>query len=85
MLEGGSLRELVRTEFRDPSGPGSPSSLDRAIDGLRLLGEQVQLARGSSSATTRGVRVEVAAMSIPVRAGGGNYHSADQANVLRTH
>lgn len=77
MLEGGSLRELVRTEFRDPSGPASPSSLDRAIDGLRLLGEQVQLARGSSSATTRGVRVEVAAMSIPVRGERGTSCATD--------
>lgn len=78
MLEGGSLRELVRTEFRDPSGPASPSSLDRAIDGLRLLGEQVQLARGSSSATTRGVRVEVAAMSIPVRGERGTSCATDR-------
>lgn len=69
VLDGPSLRALLRREFREPAPPKAsiPADLDRAIQGLRLLGQQVHLARGSSCATTRDVRVEVTAEFVGVR------------------
>jgi hypothetical protein len=66
-----ALRAVVRRAFRAPavaaagarpSAAGSAANsdpLDRAFAGLRLLGEQAAMAASSSSATTRGVRVDV--------------------------
>ncbi|KAL6766756.1 hypothetical protein ACKKBG_A37230 [Auxenochlorella protothecoides x Auxenochlorella symbiontica] len=61
-LTASSLRTLVRDQFRQPLPPDAePNDLDRAIQGIRVLSDQIHLARGSSSATTRGVQVEVTA------------------------
>jgi len=65
-----ALRAVVRRAFREPAAaqpaalgrlPAAATAdpLDRAFAGLRLLGEQAAMAASSSSATTRGVRVDV--------------------------
>ena len=62
-LTPAELRAAVRRAFRQPpAGSSSEAELDAAFGSLRLLGEQVQLQRGSSSATTEGVHVEVLGM-----------------------
>lgn len=69
-LTASSLRTLVRDQFRQPLPPDAePNDLDRAIQGIRVLSDQIHLARGSSSATTRGVQVEVTADFVGVSAG----------------
>jgi hypothetical protein len=48
----------VRRAFRRPPAADA-DPLDRAFPSLRLLGEQMHMARCSSSCTTDGVRVDV--------------------------
>jgi hypothetical protein len=67
------LRDTVRRAFRDPAAldihdnGGKQPPLDRAFEALRVLGEQTHLARCSSSATSNGIRVDVATGFVGVR------------------
>jgi hypothetical protein len=65
------LRDAVRSEFRSPSVPpagGASELLDRAFTTLKVLLEQLHLARCSSSATTDGVRVDVCSAFVGTQA-----------------
>ena len=55
------LRQTARSQFRapPPAAGGETELLDRAFTSLRVLSEQLHLARCSSTATTEGIHVEV--------------------------
>jgi hypothetical protein len=89
-----ALRTVVRRAFRAPAvaaagarpsaagsaaaGSAAADPLDRAFAGLRLLGEQAAMAASSSSATTRGVRVDVTSQFLGRR---GDLEGASAASV----
>jgi hypothetical protein len=70
-----SLKQCIRSEFRQPTSTAtetdtdteaaaasssvSPDLLDRAFTSLRVLEEQLHMARCSSTATTNSIRVDV--------------------------
>lgn len=64
-----NLRALIGSEFRHPRPEVDPEleDLDRALQAIRVLGDQVHLARSSSRAVTQGVQVEVTAEYVGVR------------------
>jgi hypothetical protein len=74
------LRETIRTEFRHPSPveapttptsssvPTTPDLLDRAFTSLRVLEEQLHMARCSSTATTNSIRVDVCSAFVGTQA-----------------
>ena len=57
----GVLRQCVRDAFHHPAPPVDSQSelLDRAFTSLRILGEQIHMARCSSTETTHALRVDV--------------------------
>lgn len=63
------LRQCVRDAFRHPAPPqdGRSELLDRAFTSLRILGEQIHMARCSSSETTNSIRVDVTTAFVGVR------------------
>ena len=63
------LRQIIRSEFRQPSSPPSNSAdlMDRTFKSLRVLSEQLHMAQCSSTATTEGIRVDVCTAFVGVR------------------
>jgi len=62
VFDSPSLRQSIRDAFRsknDPSDPLFTDAIDRAFQSLKVLEEQLYMKQSSSSATTRGVRVDV--------------------------
>ncbi|KAG7671549.1 hypothetical protein Ndes2526B_g09289 [Nannochloris sp. 'desiccata'] len=76
------LRQTIRAEFRHPSNTDSSTNarstptptptaldlLDRAFTSLRILEEQLHMARCSSTATTKSVRVDVCSAFVGTQA-----------------
>ena len=74
------LRHTIRAEFRHPSSttnststppsstPSTPDLLDRAFTSLRVLEEQLHMARCSSTAATNSIRVDVCSAFVGTQA-----------------
>lgn len=75
------LRQTIRAEFRHPSStngstsntssiptPTTPDPLDRAFTSLRVLEEQLHMARCSSAAATDSIRVDVCSAFVGTQA-----------------